>query len=330
MKPLCALPFIFAFSLIARSESAIGTFRNPINPSADPWMGYVNGKYVLATTQGDSVKIWEAKSVADLAKAKPEVVWKTGIDVWAPEFHHLRGTNGLEWYCYFTQSDGPDTSHRMYVMESRSGNIEGPYGKPKLINTDPKNEFYAIDGTAFVHPNGKTYFLWAGHPGHRIFISEMENPWTLKGGRKLIEASGFGCQEVREGPSIITREKRIFLTYSACDTGKPDYCVGALWAPTDQDPMDPKSWVQIEKPILKRADVNGVYGPGHHSFFKSPDGKEDWIAYHGKTTLEYTYKGRTTRAQKLEWNADGFPVPVMPVSLDTEIKLPSGDPGASR
>ena len=331
MKRSFFIALALAFSHpAARAESASGTFTNPVNPAADPWVGFEDGRYFLATTQGDSIRLWQTDSVADLAKARPQVIWGKGHDVWAPEFHKLRGPDGERWYCYFTMSDGPDINHRMYVLESRTARIDGPYGEPKLIRTDPKNEFYAIDGTVFVHPNGKRYFLWAGHPGHRLFISEMENPWTLKGERKLIEASGFGCQEVREGPFIITHGNRIFLTYSACDTGKPDYCLGALWTTPDQDPMLQKSWVQIEKPILKRADENGVYGPGHHSFFKSPDGKEDWIAYHGKKTVEYTYKGRSTRLQKLEWTAEGLPVPVVPLSLKSEVRVPSGDPRAAR
>ena len=60
-------------------------------------------------------------------------------------------------------------------------------------------------------------------------------------------------------------------------------------------------------PVFWRNDAAGVCGPGHNGFFKSPDGTEDWIVYHGKTTAAYTYACRTTRAQKITWNADGTP-----------------------
>lgn len=143
----------------------------------------------------------------------------------------------------------------------------------------------------------------------------------------MIPASGFGCDEVREGPYVIEHGDRLFLTYSACDTGKPDYKVGYLWAAADADPMKVQSWTQQKTPLLERADVNGVFGPGHHGFFKSPDGKQDWMVYHGKTVCDYTYKGRSTRAQPLKWNADGFPEKVVPLPLDAKIPLPSGDPG---
>ena len=324
------LSTIISTALFAQTTGTLfaqtpGTFVNPLNSGADPWVGYVDGAYYLATTQRNRVDLWKAASLRDLADATPITIWGTGIDVWAPEFHQLDGPNGKKWYAYFTMSDGPDISHRLYVVESEGG-IEGPYGEPIRIKTDPLDEYYAIDGSVFVHSNGKTYFMWAGHPGHRIFISEMENPWTLKGDRILIPAAGFGCSEVREGPFIITHRDRLFLTYSACDTGKPDYKLGALWTTRDQDPMDPKSWTQVEEPILARDDQNGVYGPGHHSFFKSPDGSQDWIAYHGKTSSEYTYRGRSTRAQKVEWTEDGMIQPIVPLALGAPIALPSGDP----
>jgi GH43 family beta-xylosidase len=273
--------------------------------------------------------MWSAKSIKGLKDAKPLLIWERGIGVWAAEFHQLRGKRGLRWYCYFTKTDGADVGHRMFVMESKTNSIKGPYGEPTQLLTDPKDEFYAIDGHVFSH-GGRLYFLWAGHPGHLIYISRMKDPLTLTGKRVQIPASGFGCEEVREGPYVIEHGGRMLLTYSACDTGKPDYKVGYLWADAKSDPMKVKSWTQHEKPLLERADENRVFGPGHHGFFKSPDGKEDWIIYHGKTTREYTYKGRSTRAQKLMWNSGGFPENVVPLALDAEVPPPSGDGDGKR
>lgn len=305
------------------------TFKNPINPSADPWLGYSEGQYHLSTTQGNRVVLWSAKSLGGLTDAKPRVIWEKGVSVWAAEFHLMKGKNGQRWFCYFTKTDGEDVRHRMFAMESKSASILGPYGPPKQLRTDPKDEFYAIDGSVFEHA-GSHYFVWAGHPGHRLFISKMKDPFTLEGERVMIPASGFGCEEVREGPYLLKHGKRLFLTYSACDTGKPDYKVGYVWMSDDRDPMNPASWTQEPEPLLERNDTAKVFGPGHHNFFKSPDGKEDWIAYHGKATAEYTYRGRSTRAQKVEWDAEGFPKKIIPLSLDTPVPLPSGDPRAKR
>lgn len=89
------------------------------------------------------------------------------------------------------------------------------------------------------------------------------------------------------------------------------------------------NWVQHPGPIFSRNDSTGVWGPGHHSFFQSPDGTDDWIAYHGKNTSTYTYSFRTTRVQKIGWNADGTPNLGSPLAAGATQQLPSGDPGAA-
>ena len=78
----------------------------------------------------------------------------------------------------------------------------------------------------------------------------MTDPWTLTGPRVYLPAEGFGCDEVREGPVTIQRNGRVFLTYSACDTGKPDYKLGLLVAGDDADLMDPAAWRQHPAPGL--------------------------------------------------------------------------------
>lgn len=303
-----------------------GTFTNPINSGPDPWMRYHRGNYYLTTTQGDCIRMWKAPTLAGLKTARGVVLWR-GDDpsrsqgIWAPEFHFIDG----RWYLYYTAMAATkvDTTHRMHVLESEGDDPLGPYHyKGRLF--DSANDFYAIDGSVFQHPgDGAWYFLWAAHPGHRIRIAKMANPWTLDGPSVQLEAGGFGCEEVREGPVVLHRNGRLFLTYSACDTGKPDYKLGMLIADELADVMDPCSWEQHPEPVFERNDEAGVFGPGHHGFFQSPDGAEDWIVYHAKTSSEYTYAGRTTRAQKFTWSPDGLPVFGKPLSLDAALAEPS-------
>jgi GH43 family beta-xylosidase len=151
----------------------------------------------------------------------------------------------------------------------------------------------------------------------------MENPWTLATPGVVIPASGFGHEEVREAPVVLKRNGKLFLVYSAADTGKPDYKLGMLIADEKADVLNPASWKQHPTPSFERNDEAGVFGPGHNGFFQSPDGKEDWIVYHAKTTSKYTYLGRTTRAQKFTWNEDGTPNFGKPLSLDTVLKEPA-------
>jgi GH43 family beta-xylosidase len=321
--------FMNASSLELKAGELQGKFQNPINPGPDPWLVYFKGDYYLSTTQGDAIRIWKSPTLAGLKTAVPTTVWKdsdpsrsTGI--WAPEFHFLQN----HWFLYYTATsqDKNDDNHRMYVLESEGANPLGPYKfKARLIN--PTNDHYAIDGTVFENQHdGQVYFIWAARPGHVLYIAKMANPYTLQGNGVYIPADGFGCAAVREGPSILQHDGKIFLIYSICDTGTPDYKLGMLIADEKADLMLPQSWRQFPRPVFVRSDDAKVFGPGHNGFFKSPDGKEDWIVYHAKTTSKYTYAGRTTRAQKFEWNPDGTPNFGTPLPLGTLLDEPSGTP----
>lgn len=313
---------------LASWAGAQGTFRNPLNSGPDPFLVHHQGSYYLLTTQGNSLRAWKSSTLGGLKDAPARTLWTDAnpsrcCAIWAPELYSFEGANGPRWYLYYTADDGVDSHHRMYVLESRGADPLGPYDFKAKIATDPKDEYYAIDGSVHVGKDGTLYFLWAGHPGHRLFISKMANPWTTIGPRVLLPADGFGCPEVREGPVTLVRNGKVFLTYSACDTQKPDYMLGMLVADETADLMDPKSWKQHPEPVFTRSDANGVYGPGHHAFFRSPDGTEDWIIYHGKTTSAYTYSGRTTRAQRFTWKPDGLPDFGIPLPLSANIQEPS-------
>lgn len=305
------------------------TFRNPVNGGADPSLFFHNGQYHVATTTGDHIGIWSSPSLATLLVAPEKVVWRDtdpsrNTQMWAPAFRHV----GNRWYVYYTASNGVDANHRMYVLESDADDPLGPYHfKAKIADFGE----YAIDGEPITH-NGQQYFVWTG-PGRgqggpaQLYIVRMSNPWTATGSRVAIPASG-GCSEVREGPTPLYRNGRTFLTYSTCDTGKPDYQLWMKSIANGANPMVASNWVQHPGPIFSRNDSTGVWGPGHHSFFQSPDGTEDWIAYHGKNTSTYTYAFRTARVQKISWNADGTPNLGSPLAAGATQTLPSGDPGA--
>jgi GH43 family beta-xylosidase len=327
-----ALSVVGAASPVAAAGSAALTqsFRNPVNPSADPSMIHYNGDYYVATTRGDRIGIWKSPSLATLLAAPEQVVWRDtnatrNKQMWAPAFRHV----GSRWYVYYTASDGVDANHRMYVLESAGDDPMGPYAfKAKIADFGE----YAIDGEPITH-NGQQYFVWTG-PGRgqggpaQLYIARMSNAWTVTGGRVAIPANG-GCTEVREGPTPLYRNGRTFLTYSTCDTGKPDYQLWMKSIANGADPMVAANWTQHAGPVFARDDATGVWGPGHHSFFRSPDGTEDWIAYHGKNTSAYTYDFRTARVQKFTWNADGTPNFGRPLAAGATQQLPSGDPGAT-
>ena len=313
-------------TVTATAQVPPGYFQNPINSGPDPWMVYFEGNYYLSTTQGNAIRLWKASSLEGLKAARPATVWTDtnttrSAGIWAPEVHFLNH----RWYMYYTatSSDESDDNHRIYVLEGTGDTPLGPYKyKARLFN--PANDHYAIDPTVFQNEaDGSLYLIWAARPGHVLYIARMANPYTLEGDGVYLPADGFGCEHVREGPEILQRNGRIFLIYSICDTGTPDYKLGMLIADAKSDLMDARSWKQYPRPVFERDDANQVFGPGHCGFFKSPDGTEDWIVYHAKTTSAYTYAGRTTRAQKFGWNADGTPDFGVPLPLSAVIREPS-------
>src|SRR5690606_10451480 len=77
-------------------------------------------------------------------------------------------------------------------------------------------------------------------------------------------------------------------------------------------------------PFMQMDQEAGVFGPGHNTFVKSPDGSEDWIIYHATSGLHDGWSNRKARAQKITWDEDGLPVLGSPLSLDTAIEVPSG------
>lgn len=311
------------------------TFRNPIKErGADPWLQYIDGWYYLSTTSGREVKLRRAQHIGELRDAADVVVWKGETEeqshgVWAPEFHKLNGPDGEKWYLYVTAFDGKkDEDHRLFVAESTTDSVMGPYVTKAKLNTDPQGKFYAIDGTVLVRDDGSMYLLWCGRPsktGQGLYISKMANPWTLEGDRLALEADGFGCDHIREGPQILRHGGKTFLVYSMCGADTPDYRLGMLIADDKADPMKAESWKQHPKVVFSRSDKDGVYGPGHNYFFKSPDGSEDWIVYHAKTTGRMTYADRTTRAQRFTWNDDGTPNFGTPLPESVEIDVPKGE-----
>jgi GH43 family beta-xylosidase len=332
--PSAAVAAAVAAAPVQIAATARLPLSNPLNPSADPTLVLHQGAYYLSTTLGDRIGVWRSPSLAGLSSAPETVVFRDpdpgrNKQVWAPAMYRFVRPEGPRWYIYYTASDGVDANHRMYVIESAGDDPLGPYQFKGRIADFAE---YAIDGEPFVH-NGQMYFVWSG-PGRgmggpaQLYLQAMSSPWSTVGARVALPASG-GCNEVREGATSLVRNGRTFLVYSTCDTGKPDYQLWMKSIPAGADPLQTGNWTQHPGPVFSRSDADGVYGPGHHFFFRSPDGTEDWIAYHAKTTAEYTYAGRTTRAQRFTWNLDGTPNLGRPLSLSVSQELPSGDPWRS-
>ena len=70
----------------------------------------------------------------------------------------------------------------------------------------------------------------------------METPYKLKTVQVLLTSPDYDWERVgfwvNEGPAVIHHDGRIYLTYSASETGAA-YCMGMLTADEDSDLLDP-------------------------------------------------------------------------------------------
>ncbi|ACE83962.1 family 43 glycosylhydrolase [Cellvibrio japonicus] len=310
------------------------TFTNPIYPNgADPWLEYFEGNYYLTTTTWTSQLVMrKSPTLAGLANATPVYIWSESelercCNFWAFEFHRLKTEKGYRWYVMYTSgiAENFDRQH-LSVIESEGDDPMGPY----TYKGSPMPDSWNIDGNYLEH-NGQLYLLWSEWVGDEqsIFIARMVNPWTITGERVLIAKPEYEWEKsgmkVNEGPEIIKRNNRTFMVYSASFCNTPDYKLGVIELVGD-DPLKPDSWHKFDQPFFSRA--NGVYGPGHNGFFKSPDGTEDWLIYHGNASeQEGCTSTRSLRAQQFTWTDDDLPFFGEPVASGVPVQAPSGENG---
>lgn len=322
------------FGLTAVTAHAAPTFSNPVYENgADPWIVYYHGNYYSATTTWNSqLNMRKSPTLAGLANSTPVTVWSETnptrcCNFWAFEFHRLKGPDGWRWYMLFTSGDNVNLDHQhLSVLESVGDDPMGPY----QYKGSPMPNSWNIDGS-YLSYQGKLYLLYSQWNGDEQtnFIVAMSNPWTIQGDPTVITRPRLDWERVgtyvNEGPEAIIHNGHVFITYSASSCDTPDYKLGLLEL-TGNDPLDPNAWTKSQQPVFSQA--NGVYGPGHNGFFKSPDGTEDWLAYHGNAhATDGCSSSRALRAQPFSWGSDGRPVFGQPVASGQPISVPSGENG---
>ncbi|WP_019909042.1 glycoside hydrolase family 43 protein [Paenibacillus sp. HW567] len=304
------------------------TITNPlVEQRADPWVyKHTDGWYYFTASvpEYDRIEVRRSRTLEGLPEAQPVVAWRKyaagplSANIWAPEIHYLMG----KWYIYFAAAHTTETNeglfdHRMYVLENASANpLEGAWVEKGQVKT--AWESFALDATAFQH-KGVLYYVWAQKDpdiegNSNLYISEMSNPWTLRGKQTMIstpehpwEIIGF---KVNEGAAVLKRNDRIFISFSASATDH-NYCMGLLEADENSDPLDAASWTKHPEPVFRTTEENGQFGPGHNSFTVDEDGG-DMIVYHARNYKEITGDplydpNRHTRVQAFGWKKDGTP-----------------------
>ncbi|MEU2181374.1 family 43 glycosylhydrolase [Streptomyces thermolilacinus] len=343
-EPAPARPSAPAFPAARASiASPAVTYTNSIaEQRADPHIvKHTDGYYYFTATVPayDRIVLRRATTIQGLASAAERTIWTRhtsgamGAHIWAPEIHFIGG----RWYVYFAAGDAEDVWRiRPYVLECAAANpVTGTWTEKGRIAL-PLDSF-SLDATTFV-VNGTRYLSWAQHdpaagPGTNLYLARMSNPWTISGTPVMLSRptawwETAGGHMVNEGPAVIQRNGRVFMTFSASATDA-NYCMGMLTASASADLLDTASWTKTASPVFSSNAATGQYGPGHNQFTVSEDGKSDILVYHDRGYKDISGDplndpNRRTRVQKIYWKADGTPDFGIPVADGlTPIRLSS-------
>lgn len=308
------------------AEEVIGQLAVPgsvfLGDGADPWVQLYDGQYyyckVDATKQ--EICVGKADTIRQLADVALTSIWThsdhmTCKEVWAPELHFRDGRKVL----YYAADNGDGVLYQTYYLEgSATTPIDefehhGKLNLPGSFNID----FSLIDIEGTLHG------IWSGGgrtkvPQQNLYITPMKNLWTPDGESYCISEpeydwersrGGDGWPYINEGPQALKHVKNdtgpedVFIIFSANGSWSDEYCLGQLRY-KGGDPCNRNSWEKAEEPVFH--GTSDVFGPGHASFTRSPDGKEDWIIYH-RAKYSGASWNREVYAQQFTWHPDGSP-----------------------
>lgn len=308
------------------------TVTNPVvKQRADPWVfRHTDGYYYMTASvpEYDRIELRRSTTIQGLSTATPTVIWRRhssgimGGHIWAPEIHYING----KWYIYFSAGTSANKfAIRLYVLECSAENpVTGQWLEKGQLKTNW--ESFTLDATTFEN-NGVRYLVWAQsqtgiNSNSNLYIAKMNGPLAITGTQVMITTPQYSWEKigysVNEGPAVIKKNGKIFLTYSASATDF-NYCMGMLTASASSDLLNPASWSKSPNPVFNTNTATSQYGPGHNCFTVSQDGTVDIMIYHARNYKNITGDplydpNRHTRAQRLNWNPDGTPNFGIPVA----------------
>ncbi|MCY1142605.1 glycoside hydrolase family 43 protein [Actinoplanes sp. Pm04-4] len=323
-----------AEAVVPRTDAEIygvPTVQPLVTQRADPFITpRTNGKYYFtgSVPEYDRIALRGATTLAGLTTAAETVIWrrpatgKMAGHIWAPELHRIDG----KWYVYFAAGDSDDVFRiRTYVLESPLADPLDASGWQLKTQLMTEWDGFTLDATTFAH-RGRRYLVWAQSEPEiavntSLYIARMGTPYSLASKPTRIttptrdwEIQGF---RVNEGPAVLIRNGRVFLTFSASATDAR-YCMGLLTANADADLLRRESWTKTPDPIFVTNTETSRYGPGHNSFTVAEDGRTDVLVYHARDYRDITGDplydpNRHARVQRLYWHPDGTPLFGVPV-----------------
>lgn len=310
---------------------------------ADPVILPWNGKYYYIATNDNKndigIYVREADTIHDLFK--PGYTESLILDVdedkgfvqtfWAPEFHWI----GEDLYILFAVS-GKAWGPQCHAMKlKKNGNILNPSDWEEPVRVKRMDGSYlAEDGITldmtYFKADGVSCLVWSyrkgiGTPldtGSMLYIATIDetDPTVLTSEPVLLSRPLYGWENIQgtinnEGPYPLITDDKVYITYSGGAACGYTYALGLLSIPRGSDFLDVNAWKKSPTPVLSYYSIDGVYGPGHNSFFKDYDGNT-MIMYHGEEDL-VPFGTRCSAMHRVHFNKEG--VPVFDMSIDRDL-----------
>ncbi len=249
----------------------------------DPQILLHGGRYYCyATSHGRGFRVWESGDLCSWSEPRlcfyaDEGHWAGG-SFWAPEVVCCGG----RFIMHYSGRMKKNGSLRIGVAVSDS-----PLGPFVDVKNEPMFDlgYAAIDGSLLTY-KGENYLYYARDcsenviegihvsqlycvrldetltrtVGEHVLISTPTRPWEL--------LSLDGNFIWNEGPTLIERDGRIVMNYSANFYASNDY---SICIATADSPFGPFTKEDAANPVLRSRGE--LFGAGHNSFFRAADGR---------------------------------------------------------
>jgi GH43 family beta-xylosidase len=231
-----------------------------------------------------------------------------GADYWAPEVAHADG----RWWMYYS------IGHDIVGHHIRVAAADHPLGPFTDLGVDlTPDERFAIDPHPFEDADGRRYLFFArdvldaDRPGTHLAVAPLEGMTQLGPIVEVLKPYAdwqiyqrsremYGAihdWHTLEGPSVVRRHGRYWLTFSGGAWTGEGYAVS--WAVADS-PLGPWRPAPASAPALLKTSGD-LHGPGHNSLTVDPNG-DDVIVFH---SWDATQTRREMYARRIVFERDG-------------------------
>jgi beta-xylosidase len=277
---------------------------------------------------------------------------------WAPEVYEVKGKFYLFYSAQWKENPNKEVENfriGVAVADKPTGPFTDLQNKPifdpgypiidanVLFDTNGKLYLY-YSRCAYKHPVESEVANWARSKG---WFKEIEESWvygvelkpdfsgiigepvlclrppvSMKDKQAEWESRSVTSNEVNrrwtEGSVAFKKGATYYMMYSANYFGGKNYAVGYA---TSNNPLGPFKKAANNPVLAKNADKGGIVtGTGHNSITYSPDGKEMFCVYHGRTTA--TGEERVVFVDRMKIEKNGRLIVAGPTT--TPQPLPSG------